>query len=198
MNLINGMASLVQGGGSRRIALKMGFLHGVGGAIGGAGAALGLWLVLTPIRTLLPQVADLAIVLIVALVTTLADMGLVHIARQARQVPSSWYDTYGPYRSHGLYGLCLGAGLGTNVTYAVEYVVFLAPALLLPLPGALAGGLAFGFARTALVGPFGVLNPIGQRWHAIYAGGRGGFKVVGATLSIALAAGLVGLWLGLI
>lgn len=179
------------------MGLKMGLVHGAGGAIGGALMALGLWLVLTPIRTLLPGVAALAIVVSLALLTALADAGLVRIARQTRQVPSEWYHTHGPYRSHALYGLCLGAGLGTNVTYAVEYAVFLAPALLLPLPGALAGGLAFGLARTVLVGPFGTLSPIGRRWHAVYAGGRGILRGTGAILSLALAVGLLALWLGL-
>lgn len=197
MNLINGIASLVQGGSSRLTALKIGLLHGAGGTLGGALMALGLWLAATPVRTLFPPVVNLAIVALVALVAALADAGVTHLPRQARQVPSSWYETYGPYRSHALYGICLGAGLGTNVTYAVEYAVFLAPALLLPLPEALAGGLAFGLARTALVGPFGMISLIGQRWHAVYAGGRGVFRGIGAALSALLAAGLIGLWFGL-
>jgi len=175
----------------------MALVHGVAGAVGGAGTALGLWLILTPIRTLLTVALNLGIVLVLAVAMAMADAGLLRLSRQARQVPGSWYDTYGPYRSHVLYGLCLGAGLGTNVTYAVEYLVFFAPALLLPLPAALVGGVGFGLARTALVGPLGIVQVIGQRWHAVYAGGRSAFRGFAAVLSIALGVGLVTLWLGL-
>lgn len=176
----------------------MGVTHGLAGALGGAAVSLLLWLLLTPVRTLLPLGFNVVLAVALAVTMALADLELIGLPRQARQVPQSWYQTYGPYRSHALYGLSLGAALGTNVTYAVEYAVFLAPALLLPLPGALVGGLAFGFARTALVGPLGIIGPIGRRWHAVYAGGRRGLRRAGALLSVMLAAGIVLIWLGLL
>lgn len=153
--------------------------------------AAAIWLALTSVRTLVPEEVALAAVLAIAIVTVLAEMDRVTIPRQPRQVPQSWYATHGAIRSYALYGLWLGAALATNVTYAVEYLVFLGAGLLLPLPEALATGAAFGFGRTALVGPLGFVPRATALLSRIYRGKQQPLPAISVLLSVGLAAGLV-------
>jgi hypothetical protein len=151
--MILGIASLGEGERPIEQRLRLWVAHSVGGTVGGALAALLIWLVLTPVRTMLPGVVGLVLVSLVAAYAVLADLGKVRFRRPSTQVPQTWYARYGPERAYFFYGGALGAGLVTYVPYGLAYSVFAALGLLLPLPAALAAGALFGLARTIPTGP---------------------------------------------
>lgn len=151
-----------------------------------------VWLLFTPLRTIPPEPVAFVIFLGIAAASVLAELNLMPMPRQARQVPQWWYARYGPTRSYALYGLWLGAGLATNITYTVEFVVFASAALLLSLPQALIVGLAFGFARTAFVGPLGLAPRAAGWWSRQYAGGMQVRMVISCILSVGVVIGAAG------
>jgi hypothetical protein len=189
--MIGGIASLVQGERRRKLGVSMWLAHTGLGITGGVGMAALVWLLLTPLRTIPPEPVVIAIFLGISAAAVLAELNLIPMPRQARQVPQWWYGRYGPTRSYALYGLWLGAGLATNVTYTLEFVIFAAAGLLLPLPQALVVGLAFGFARTAFVGPLGLVPGAAGWWSRQYASGRRGRILVSCCLSVGMIVGVV-------
>jgi hypothetical protein len=151
--------------------------------------AAAVWLLVTPFRTLLPSIALLAFLAPFALAAALSDLGHVELPRQQRQVPQSWYGRHGPIGSYVRYGLGLGAGLATNVTYAAEYTVFLGAGLLLPIASAVIVGALFGLGRTILVGPLACSNRTANRWDSFFnQAGPIALRGLSAFTSVALAA----------
>jgi len=189
--MINGISSLVQGERSRASVGRIALFHAVGGVIGGASMAGFCWLVLTPVRTILPGSVGLALVVGLAICTALSDFGLLSVQGQNRQVPQRWLATYGAEKAYGLYGFWLGAGLATNVAYALEYAVFIGAAILLPLLPALAAGTIFGFCRTALAGPVGVVPRAASAWSEFFRTQRGRLPALSGLIALGLAAALL-------
>jgi hypothetical protein len=165
----------------------MGAGHAVSGAFGGLAMAAILWLLLTPLRTLPPALVAYVMVAGLAASASLADLGVVHLPRQRRQVPQRWWRTYGPIRSYALYGFWLGAGLVTNITYMVELVVLVGAGVLLPLHEAMLIGAIFGLGRTAPVGPLAASPRLATWWgDRVY----GGETTLALRTSAILSAGL--------
>jgi hypothetical protein len=185
--MVTGINSLVKGERSTRQVVAVAFVHPMFGVVGGCGMALLVWLLVTPLRTILPNAFVLALVVVIAGITAAADAHLIEIPRHARQVPQSWYRAYGPVRSYALYGLWLGAGLASNVTYAVEYTVFIGAGLLLPLPWAVAAGVLFGLGRTTFVGLLGSTTATTSWWARLYRRHQRPLLLLGTTLSVAFA-----------
>jgi hypothetical protein len=151
--MILGIASLGEGRRPILERVQLWGSHTLGGVLGGAAMAAFLWLLFTPLRTLLPRDFALALVGLVAVYSVLADAGKVRFWRRRSQVPAAWYARYGPTQSYVLYGLFLGAGILTYVPYGVVYGAFAAMATLLSLPQAALGGALFGIGRTLTTGP---------------------------------------------
>jgi hypothetical protein len=193
--MINGIVSLVQGEHSKAFVGRVVLLHAAGGAVGGAAMAGLCWLALTPVRTILPEVAGLALITGLAVCMALSDFGLLSLRRQNRQVPQRWFAIYGAEKAYALYGFWLGAGLATNVTYALEYVVFIGAAVLLPLPPALVAGAIFGLGRTALAGPIGLVPRVASAWADRFQKQQLRLPVVSGLLALGLAAVLPLLYL---
>lgn len=193
MNMIGGIASLVQGEREKRLRVttRMWLAHTAGGVIGGAAMAAALWLVFTPLRTLPPELFVVSVFVVLAAAALLAELERLGLPRQARQVPQLWSRRYGPSGSYALYGLWLGAGLATNVTYTVEYVAFFAAALFLSLPSALIAGAAFGLGRTALIGPIGMIPRAALWWSRRYSTGMRARAVLGCVLTLVAVAGVL-------
>lgn len=149
------------------------------------------WLALTPVRTILPQAVGLGLVAGVAVVAALSDFGLLSLRRQNRQVPQRWFSTYGAEKAYGLYGFWLGAGLATNVAYALEYAVFIGAAVLLPFPAALAAGAIFGFGRTALAGPIGLIPRAAALWSELFRAHQTRLPNLSGLIALGLAIALI-------
>jgi hypothetical protein len=147
------MASLGEGRNPLGVRARLWLAHLLGGVVGGTGAVLALWLLASPLRTMLPELFSLALVFALLVAGSARDLGLLEFPKLGRQVPATWLARYGPARSFAFFGVFLGSGLLTHVPYAITYGVFGAAALTLPLPHALLAGAAFGIGRTVLVGP---------------------------------------------
>jgi hypothetical protein len=169
-------------------------LHTLGGIVGGASMAGLCWLALTPVRTILPTVVGIGAVVVVATVAALADLRVLNLQRQNRQVPQRWFKVYGVERAYAMYGLWLGAGLATNVSFAVEYLVFIGAAVLLPLPAALVAGAIFGLIRTGAAGPIGVFPRMASTWTGIFRVRGNRLPILSALGSSSVAAAMVVLY----
>jgi hypothetical protein len=123
--------------------------------------ALGLWILLTPLRTLGPRAFSVSVALVGSAYLLAADTSLVLLPSVARQVPQSWFTRFGPVSSYALYGLELGMGVGVGSSpYGAAYAVFLFGGLLGSAPVALVLGTAFGLGRGGLVGPISILDRV--------------------------------------
>jgi hypothetical protein len=193
--MINGIASLVQGEHSKAFVGRVVVLHAAGGAIGGASMAVLCWLALTPVRTILPETIGLGLIIGVGICTALSDFGLLSLRRQNRQVPQRWFTTYGAEKAYALYGFWLGAGLATNVAYAVEYLVFVGAAVLLPFLPALAAGAIFGLGRTALAGPIGLVPRAASTWSELFRTHRIHLPVLSGFIALGLVAAMIAVYL---
>jgi hypothetical protein len=193
--MVHGIASVIQGtrslgqGTERglRLPIVMSVLHGLSGAIGGAGLAVAVWAFSIPVRTLLPRTVVVGLFACVAVLAMAADT--VHTPMPARhiQVPKSWYGRYGPVRSYALYGLVLGAGLLTDIPYAVTYTIF-ASGLVLPIGLAVLLGALFGLGRTAVVGPITVHHRVVEAITRSFPRLRPRLPIVSALASLMLLA----------
>lgn len=144
--------------------------HLLGGALGGAGAALVVWLLLTPVRTLFPSpivVSGLAAFMLLAAWMDATGKRLWH----SGLVPNTWPHRYGEVRGWALLGVVLGSGLGSHVVTALVYTTFLLAALTLPLGKAIGVGMLLGFTRTLVPGPASLFPARAGRWA--YLSGRG-------------------------
>lgn len=193
--MINGIVSLVQGEHSKAFVGRVVLLHAAGGAVGGAAMAGLCWLALTPVRTIMPEAVGLALVVGLAVCMALFDLGLLSLRRQNRQVPQRWFATYGAEKAYALYGFWLGAGLATNVTYALEYVVFVGAGVLLPLPPALVAGAIFGLGRTALAGPIGLVPRAASAWTVLFQRQQLRLPALSGVIALAIAAAIPVLYL---
>src|SRR5437588_7536104 len=159
--MILGIASLGEGRRPIEQRAQLWIAHSLGGVLGGTLMALTVWIVVTPIRTLLPRSVTFLLFALVATYGILADLGRTRFHRPKSQVPATWYARYGPAKSYLLYGLSLGAGMLTYVPYGAVYGTFAAIAALLPLPAAAVAGALFGLGRTLPSGPASfVVEPI--------------------------------------
>jgi hypothetical protein len=102
--------------------------HLASGVFGGAGAGLVGWLLLTPVRLLLPWGAALAVVVGVAVVAVLRDLGRLREGR-TDQVPRHWLARYGPTGAYSRSGLVLGATFGSHVPYSAAWVLLVVAGL---------------------------------------------------------------------
>jgi hypothetical protein len=131
----------------RRIGVPV--AHVAGGLAGGLAAAVALWLLASPARTLVP--ASVPVLFASAALAAIAyDVGRMPWARAGRQVPATWNARYGPARGFALYGAALGIGIVTYVPYGAAFCFFAAVALLPSFPVAVAAGAAFGLLRSTL------------------------------------------------
>lgn len=198
--MMRGIASLVEGRGTIKNPAfhgnphVPGVWHLVGAALGGLALAASMWLLASPIRTILPVFGVLAALLPVCAAAIAFDLHWLALPHRLRrgQVPVQWLSRYGLSRGYFLYGLSLGAGIFTFVPFALTFVAFSASALLAPFSGAVAAGAAFGVGRAALVAPLAhnrtairhtdTMLIIGSRW----------FPYLSATTSLVLAIVVVG------
>jgi hypothetical protein len=152
--MLLGMTALGEGGrtpkGSRA---RMAVAHIAGGVIAGASVAAAAWLLATPVRTLVPAVARAGIVVAVAALAALIDLGFVRRSHRLGQVPRDYARKWGATRAYALYGARFGAAFTTLVPYAATYTLFAVLTLTLPLGSAALGGALFGLGRTILIGP---------------------------------------------
>lgn len=146
-----------------------------------------LWIVATPVRTLTPQALSVAVLVAIAVAAALADTGNITLPRQRRQVPQAWMRNHGPARAYAMYGVWLGAGLVTNISYMVEAVVLSAAALLLPFPEAILVGGIFGLGRTAPVMPLGISQALSGWWTRLYRRSDARMRFASAILSLTVA-----------
>jgi hypothetical protein len=96
--------------------------HLAAGAVAGIAAGLVGWLLLTPVRLLLPWGAALAVVGAVASAAALRDLGRLREGR-TDQVPQHWLPRYGPAGAYSRYGLVLGATFGSHVPFSAAWVL---------------------------------------------------------------------------
>jgi hypothetical protein len=151
--MILGITSLGQGSSQVQIRAEMWAAHMAGGAVGGAAMGAATWLLLTPVRTLVPTGGVVGLFLLLVVIAVLIDLGVLRSPFGGHQVPQTWARRYGLPRSFALYGLLLGSGLLTHVNYAVTLLVFAATSLFTSFGTAVLVGVAFGLGRTAVVGP---------------------------------------------
>lgn len=190
--MILGLTALGEGSMPTRMLVRMSIAHAAGGVVGGGAAAATIWLALTPVRTLLPGVVAEVIVAAVALTAVLVDVKVLKVHAVGGQVPPEWYARYGPERSYAMYGLVLGSAFGTFRPYASVYAVFAALGFLVPLELAVLSGAAYGFARTAVIGPASLAaTPIAKLLYLHPP------KAAWATLSIAVTCLVLLMALGL-
>jgi hypothetical protein len=151
--MILGITSLGQGSSQLQTRAGMWVAHMAGGAVGGAAMGAATWLLLTPVRTLVPTEGVVGLFLLLVVIALLIDLGVLRSPFGGHQVPQTWTRRYGLLRSFMLYGLLLGSGLLTHVNYAVTLLVFSATSLFTSFGTAVLVGVAFGLGRTAVVGP---------------------------------------------
>jgi hypothetical protein len=152
--MLLGMTALGEGGGPLKGSrTRMAVSHMAGGVVGGASVAAVAWLLATPVRTLVPAVARVGIVVAVAALAVLIDLGLVRKSHRLGQVPRDYARKWGMTKAYALYGARFGAAFTTLVPYAATYTLFAALTLTLPLGSAALGGALFGLGRTILIGP---------------------------------------------
>jgi hypothetical protein len=188
--MITGISALGQGDSARRPGghIPLGLWHLEGGAIGGALVAFAFWILLSPVRTLLPAAAVGWTVVLVAAFSIAMELGLVRAAGLDQgQVPPEWTTRFGRQKAYLLYGVSLGSGVTTHVEFAATYTVFIAGALLLDLPAMLAVGVTFGVARTWLVGPVGASPRAKARFVAWQSRGSHRFTLVSVAVSASLS-----------
>lgn len=144
--------------------------HVAGGALGGVGAAFLVWVLLTPIRTMLPS---RALVIAGASVMILAAWMQLTGKRFWRSglVPSTWPNRYGQVVGWGLLGLVLGSGLGSYVVTTLIYCTYFLAGLTVSLLAAIGAGALLGIARTFTVGLASLMPARCGRWA--YLSGRG-------------------------
>jgi hypothetical protein len=136
-----------------RTRVVMAVAHFVGGVAGGAVGAVAVWLVASPLRTILPLSAREGIVAAVALVAVLMELRILKVRGRQGQVDARWYRKFGPVRAYAAYGLMLGSAIATLRPFAFVYPVLAATGLLVPFPDAVLCGAVFGLGRTVLLGP---------------------------------------------
>lgn len=151
--MILGLTALGEGRMPTRTRISTWALHMAGALVGGLAAAVGLWLLLSPVRALLPAVVLVAVVVTCAAVAIGVDLGWVRLNMAVRQVPAVWFGRYGPQRSYALYGLMFGSAFSVLRPFAVTYPLFASIALLADLQTALLAGMLFGVGRAVIVGP---------------------------------------------
>lgn len=163
--MIQGIASpggggTLQGTGTRA---AMWLAHLIGGALGGSLIAIVAWVLLTPIRTLLPAPSAAVVVVGIGFLSALIDLRIISRPLHGRQVPSVWYRRYGPVRAYWMFGFFLGGGLTAHVPHAATYSAFAAMSMLTSLPQAIIVGVTFGVARTLVIGPAALLPGMSAR-----------------------------------
>jgi hypothetical protein len=161
--MIQGIASLGQGGRAGFEKLSVWSVHLGSSVVGGASMAMLVWIVITPFRTLLPDPIGIAVFVVIATAFTLTDLRLIRRGAWGPQVKASWFKRYGPRMSYALYGLILGAGLPTFAPYAATYVAFLAAGFMPSLIDALLLGSLFGLGRAFPVGPLAASRRIATK-----------------------------------
>jgi len=166
--MILGIAFLGEGRRPIRSQFVVGAAFMAGCLAGGMASAAGLWIAVTPVRTMLPLVAVQATGAVVAVAAMVLSVRGKRLWR-AGLVPSTWPHRFGELRGWGLLGFVLGGGLGSYAVTTLTYVAFLSPALLLSFPAALGAGAAFGGVR-ALVAIVGSLSPDRFGWALFRSG----------------------------
>lgn len=189
--MAQGALGLVQARGIRFSALATS-LHALGGAIGGALTVLGLWLILTPVRTLLGGIILTFMAAFIALGSLTADLGGSGRRRNPRQVPARWVGRYGPLSAYFRYGLMLGSGVLTHIPNYLGPACLFTAALVLPFDRALLVGASFGMSRTGSVAILAVaawivkgLSERYGRWSRFvrYGSGLGGVILFGLSIA---------------
>lgn len=151
--MVLGLTALGEGRIPIRIRLAAAMGHIIGAIVGGAVVSAGIWLMATPVRTLVPITIVASAVLAAVVVAIAIDARLVHVQNRSGQVPARWRQRYGVTRSYGLYGLMFGTAFATLRPHAVTYPLFVALALQRSLAVAVVAGCCFGIGHTFLVGP---------------------------------------------
>lgn len=171
-----------------------GVLHIVGGAIGGVGTALGLWLVLTPVRPSLTSAA-------VAIFVTLLAIALVRdllwrfpiLQRRVQVNPAALAER--PFAAAFLYGMTLGTGVLTFIAFASMYAFLVVVGLQHSIGDAVALGAGYGVGRGALPFAISALAPDPRQTEQTVRS-MVAWRPVAALLSWTAAAGLAYLTAG--
>lgn len=148
--MAHGVGFLGQGASTWRRGTTIG-VHVAAAAVGGLMTAAAVWIVLTPVRTLLPDSAVVAVLVAAMLCAALIDLGILQWQLPGHQVPQTWLARHGALRAYAMYGALLGSGLATYVNYAVVLGVFAIVGCTLSLSAAVATGALFGAARAGTV-----------------------------------------------
>ena len=191
--MILGIASLGEGRSSVQRRVAVWGAHMLGGITGGGVTAAVVWLLASPLRSLLPRPSADVLFLSVCAVAVATDLRLLALRKPGCQVPATWLRRYGAVRSYWLYGVRLGAGLLTHMPYSVIYVVFAAIGLLISSPGhAMLIGAAFAGARTFVIGPGSIAPTISSVVMYRSSSTRRLLPVLSAISVIAMAAFAIG------
>lgn len=146
--MILGIAPLVRGG-SRGKAFLAAVSHIIGGVVGGAAIATGLWVLLIPLRQLPVTLRFALLAILVGLaVLEQASPSWRILPNRHVQVPQDWATGMSPFRAYFMYGVVLGAHLFTYVPHAAVFVSVVGGGLVLDLGHATLAGAALGMGRT--------------------------------------------------
>jgi hypothetical protein len=189
--MIHGIGALGEGARTSAAQARASIAHVLGGAAGGIATLAALWLLATPLRTLLPAPAPRVLVAAVAVAAFCTDLGILHPPKVYRQLPRSWARRFGADRLYFMYGVVLGSGLLTFAPYALVFTVLALFSLQDSLPLALAGGALLGAGRTVLVGPLSHPRVAPRRLMDDLAGGYRHLPKLSAAASILVVAFVV-------
>ena len=113
-----------------------------GGAVLGAGAAVGAWL-----ASAVPVPVAVTVIAVCALVTVASDVGPISLPGHPRQVNEHWLGRYRRWAYASGFGFQIGTGFATYIMTAAVYLVPALGVLSGSPPLALALGVVFGLVR---------------------------------------------------
>jgi hypothetical protein len=179
--MAHGSRALADSGESSDLALIA--AHAVGGIVGGALGIGALAALVSIPLAMVGTAVGMALIIVVGATAIVADLQLITLPFNHRQVRASLMRTIVPAAAMFRYGLVLGSGLLTYLPYAAIATVATWAAAGWGAPAAVGAGAAFGFGRTAAVPALQVVSRHLDGLAQAYGPGRSLFGRASATLS---------------
>lgn len=187
--MIMGITFLVQKDSSNRIVIGSSYV--LGGVLG-AGVTMALfWILMTPLRTLIPAPGPVSLAATGIAVCLLIDLRILPHPPKRGQVPPHWRQRFGEARGFFAYGFVLGAGVLTFAPYASTYAIYLFGSLVPSIPFALLVAVGFGLGRTAPAVPLSARESWVASLPDILGKAYRTFPAISALLSALMLVGLV-------
>lgn len=178
--MIHGISGLVQLRQNKQFGWLLTLLFILGGIAGGGISFTSAWLIMTPIRTILPEFPRQAFLVFIGLLL-IGRFTIHNRATYYRQVPRVWLVRFGPPRAYFVFGLSLGAGILTYMPTAATAVAMLVAAVSTSFPIAASIGALFGAVRALPV----------MSWPAFPADRAAGPSVLRMASSVKAPVGVV-------